>query len=60
MSPGCVYPENEQPLGPILLRDDVLEETGHLPPATPDPDMGHDLSDILELRASGPASGNDD
>lgn len=57
MSPGCVYPENEHPLGPTVFLDDALDETGHLPPPIPDPDIGHDLSDILELRASGPASG---
>ena len=59
MSPGCVYPENEHPLGPILFLDDALEETGHLPPLTPDLDIGQELSDIVELRVSGPASGED-
>ncbi|MBE3047753.1 hypothetical protein IMZ48_35640 [Candidatus Bathyarchaeota archaeon] len=41
MSPGCEYPEKEQPLGPLWFRD--VADAGHFSPAAADPDMGQDI-----------------
>lgn len=44
MLPGCVKPENEQPLGPIWLPRVLEFPAGQCPPAAPD--TGQENSDM--------------
>ena len=48
MSPGWVYPEKEQPRGPMRLLDllwPAIEPAGHWLPATPD--TGQEAIDMI-------------